>query len=235
MDRTCSRSRRPKRMKTSHARRSYSRSCRPTRTTRRGATSSGPFSQRMECAEAIAREWSMEAEDQYDEAAFDALVRSFDPNRGITLGTLHHHAEQNGWTKPRGHSPTDCMSPTDADTRKIRARLSPLLTAEEVKALPNLPYRVRGLLPAQGVAAIYGDPGLRQIVLGSRPVLLDRGWSLRMVRHEDQTRPVDLRRAGGTWRLSEATKGVGDPPQPDCSRARPDFSLAISRCSKRST
>jgi RecA/RadA recombinase len=34
-----------------------------------------------------------------------------------------------------------------------------LLTAAEVKALPIQPYRVRGLLPAQGVAAIYGEAG----------------------------------------------------------------------------
>jgi putative DNA primase/helicase len=41
------------------------------------------------CAEAIAKAWSMEAADRYDEAAFDNLVGSFDPDRGITLGTLH--------------------------------------------------------------------------------------------------------------------------------------------------
>jgi AAA domain/Primase C terminal 2 (PriCT-2) len=100
-------------------------------------------------AEAIAREWSMKAADRYDASAFDNLVRSFDPSRGITLGTLYHRAEQNGW-KPAA------LQPNVGDSAVKPHRL---LTAQEVKALPNLPYRVRGLLPAQGVAAIYGEPG----------------------------------------------------------------------------
>ena len=105
------------------------------------------------CAEAVAKAWSMEAADRYDEAAFDNLVGSFDPDRGITLGTLHHFAEQNGWTRPLT---SDSAEPLVTQGAPKRGRL---LTSEEVKALPNLLYRVRGLLPAQGVASIYGESG----------------------------------------------------------------------------
>jgi P4 family phage/plasmid primase-like protien len=55
------------------------------------------ISTRWSCAEEIAREWSMKAADRYEEDAFQKLVASFDPSRGITLGTLHHHATLSGW------------------------------------------------------------------------------------------------------------------------------------------
>ena len=118
------------------------------------------------CADAIAREWSMAAGDRYDAAAFDILVRSFDPERGITLGTLHHHAEQNGWTK---QAALDAVNLPVADGDAATSRHRPdrrLLTAEQVKELPILPYRVRGLLPAQGIAAIYGESGSGKSFVG---------------------------------------------------------------------
>lgn len=106
------------------------------------------------CAEQIAQEWSMKAPHRYDEDKLQTVVKSFDPSRGITLGTLYHYAELNGGIKP--------VNPNcDGSTIEARAGSAPcgrLLTAEQVKALPNLPYRVKGLLPAKGVASIYGAP-----------------------------------------------------------------------------
>lgn len=119
-------------------------------------------------AEAIAREWSMRAESRYDEGAFDALIGSFDPTRGITLGTLYHHAEQNGWKKsqaadwePPDWEPARFDDPDPgiphADGSASTSRR--LLTAEQVKAIPAAPYRLRGLLPATGLASLYGESG----------------------------------------------------------------------------
>jgi putative DNA primase/helicase len=51
-------------------------------------------------AETIARDWSMQAKDRYEEEAFQTLVASFDPIRGITPGTLYYHAKLNGWVRP---------------------------------------------------------------------------------------------------------------------------------------
>lgn len=53
------------------------------------------------CAPQFAHGWSKLAPQRYDAAAVDALVRGFDPTRGITIATLFHHAKQNGWTMPQ--------------------------------------------------------------------------------------------------------------------------------------
>lgn len=105
-------------------------------------------------AREIVHVWSKRALDRYDAAALDKLFDSFDPARGITLGTLAFQARKNGWTgkpitlqqvpppSPSGHS----IAPT-------------LMTAEQLRQLPAPPYIVRNVLPARGLAAIYGEPG----------------------------------------------------------------------------
>ena len=111
------------------------------------------------CAEEIACEWSKSVEllpgarHKFEKAAFDNVVSSFKPERGVTLGTLFHHAKEGGWTPP-ARAPE--LLPVDNSAFMVRPRL---LTATEVKALPNTPSLVKGLLPAQGVAAIYGEAG----------------------------------------------------------------------------
>ncbi len=47
-----------------------------------------------QCAEKLAREWSQSVPESYSDASFDAVVKSFDPAGGITLGTLDHHARE---------------------------------------------------------------------------------------------------------------------------------------------
>lgn len=108
------------------------------------------------CAEELARDWSMTAPERFDQRAFDTLAGSFDPLRGITLGTLYYHAEQAGWkaeqmTLSLPSAPTGQIPLVQGKNR--------LLTAMDLKALPVQPYRVRGMLPARGVAAIYGPSG----------------------------------------------------------------------------
>lgn len=106
------------------------------------------------CAEQIAKEWSLTASRRYDENAFQNVRNSFDPSRGISLGTLYHYAKRSGWSGPAGADYSGHPAETPADPTLSKR----LLTAEEVKALPNLPYRVKGLLPAKGLATIYGEP-----------------------------------------------------------------------------
>jgi hypothetical protein len=104
----------------------------------------------------IAHHWSSRASLRYDASAVDDLLRQFDPSGRITLGTLIHHARQSGWT---GHL-THPMAP--------QAPLAPpipppppglLLTVAQLRQLPPTVYVVRGLLPARGLTAIYGEPG----------------------------------------------------------------------------
>jgi len=104
------------------------------------------------CAEDIARDWSKQAAHRYDDAGFDSIVHSFKPDGGITLGTLFHQAMLGGWTPPAKPQRSNVISIAAPGTRR-------LLTAAEIKAQPNQPYVVRELLPAEGVAAIYGETG----------------------------------------------------------------------------
>lgn len=53
------------------------------------------------CADELARAWS-ELGEKYDAKAFDQLVNSFDPAKGITLGTLDHWAREAGWISVAG-------------------------------------------------------------------------------------------------------------------------------------
>ena len=103
----------------------------------------------------IAHLWSQKALHRYDGPALDKLVDDYDPARGITLGTLAYHARQNGWTDKPGLKPQAQQALPPA-TQQARGRL---MTADQLRQLPAAPYVVRSVFPAQGLAAIYGEPG----------------------------------------------------------------------------
>lgn len=52
------------------------------------------------CAESLARDWSLTAPRLFVEADFARDWKSFDPEGGIGFGTLVHHAKENGWQLP---------------------------------------------------------------------------------------------------------------------------------------
>lgn len=104
-----------------------------------------------DCAEELAREWSQSAPERWDEPAFSLLVRSFRPGQ-ITLGTLAHHAQLAGWTG------TSLMPASLLITQHHKSG-NRLLTLDQLLTIKPEPYRVRGVLPARGVAAIYGASG----------------------------------------------------------------------------
>ena len=58
----------------------------------------GILSTGWNCAEQLALEWSMTAEHRFEQRTFDALVRSFDPSRpiSVTYGTLAYLARLGG-------------------------------------------------------------------------------------------------------------------------------------------
>ena len=58
-----------------------------------------------QCAEMLARAWSMTAPDKYTEDEFNKVWRSFDKSGGLGLGTLFHYAEEAGWTPSISQSP----------------------------------------------------------------------------------------------------------------------------------
>lgn len=113
------------------------------------------------CADEVVHRWSKKTPHRYDGATADKLLGDFMPSRGITLGTLAHHARLGGWTGSLamvpGTLPPPPLPPLPPPIPAMPG--GPLLTASELKRLPAVPYVVRGLLPARGLAAIYGEPG----------------------------------------------------------------------------
>lgn len=106
------------------------------------------------CAGQIAHQWSAKSAHRYDAAVVDGLLQDFDPSRGITIGTLAHHARKNGWSGTLPSVQTgEPRQPSDPP------QLPLLMTAEQLRQIPATPYAVRGILPARGVAAIFGEPG----------------------------------------------------------------------------
>mgnify|MGYP005725059807 FL=1 len=90
----------------------------------------------------------------------DKLFKDFDPSHGITIGTLIHLAEKNGWQPTL---PSDSIIASDVrdhtDNELLAERRYKFLGREALLALPKLRWRVKHILPTRGVAAIYGPSG----------------------------------------------------------------------------
>lgn len=89
--------------------------------------------------EALARGWSARGA-KYDAGAFDTVWSTFSPDGGIGVGTLKRMAREAGFREP--------------STAKYR-----LLSSAEILAMPSMSWRVKGVLPETGVAAIFGPSG----------------------------------------------------------------------------
>lgn len=98
-----------------------------------------------QCAEAIAREWSESAPERFEETAFKRVVSSYQPGH-VSLGSLVFLARQHGWSEP-------------VQTLTEQPQPGRLLTVGQLMSIKPEPYRVRSVLPARGVAAIYGASG----------------------------------------------------------------------------
>lgn len=109
------------------------------------------------CAEELARGWSISGGNCYNEKAFDTLVTSFDPTGGITLGTLIHHAKAGGW-RPASAALTPQL-PTAQSADPNGEQRHRLISAAELIDRPALQWSIKGLLPAKGLATIYGQSG----------------------------------------------------------------------------
>jgi hypothetical protein len=105
--------------------------------------------------------WSQESESHwtYDlhnqtENELNQLISSYDPKRGITIGTLIAHAKRNGRTQA---SPFDDISPlNDNPSESIQISKYSPMDRDQLMALPKLKWKVKGIFPDTGIAAIYG-------------------------------------------------------------------------------
>lgn len=109
-------------------------------------------------AKEITLSWSMTVPERFEQEAFDNLVRDYKPEEGITLGTLYHHARLAGWAATTFPLASATEQPTSTALTTAGGKFR-FLTAAEVMAQPISGYRVRGLLPSEGLAAVYGPSG----------------------------------------------------------------------------
>jgi hypothetical protein len=99
------------------------------------------------CGKEIARDWSKECPEKYDDAGFEKAWRDFKPNHQnpVGIGSLYKRAMQAGWQSQAAH-----VQPTPNASRYT------LLDGTHMQALPPLIWRVKGVLPAVGLAALFG-------------------------------------------------------------------------------
>ena len=89
----------------------------------------------------------------------------------VTLGTVFDLARKGGWQKGSGELELKNLRSGEAELNPIRIRSAAeivkdrtqprykLLTSADLHALPPLSWRIRGALPAEGLAAIFGPSG----------------------------------------------------------------------------
>jgi len=159
------------------------------------------------CAPQIAHGWSKLAPHRYDPAAVDALIRSFDPTKGIKLATLFHYARQNGWTMPQQYPLA--IVPSAPQPAPAPGRLS---------AYRPVDWSVHGdIRNARHFAAMFGGRllyihGLKKWLRWSddRWVLCDQGQEIEAAKETaqamlaDATRSLAVDQDRGKWRVKEA-------------------------------
>jgi hypothetical protein len=102
------------------------------------------------CGEEIAREWSRRSA-RYTDDGFDKAWDEFDPSRpnAIGIGSLYRLAIDRGW-KP----PEPVATPGAANDARYK-----VLSTAEISAIPQTDWCVKHILPAKGLAAIFGPSG----------------------------------------------------------------------------
>jgi hypothetical protein len=94
----------------------------------------------------IAKNWSQLCPARYTEDGFEKAWRDFKPNHPnpVGIGSLYKRAMQLGW------------HPNQASDSRSTKSTYKLLTGSDLGALPPVKWRLKGVLPYQGLAALYG-------------------------------------------------------------------------------
>lgn len=97
-------------------------------------------------AKEAAREWSKQCPERYDEQGFEIAWNNYKPNHlnPIGIGSLYKRAIELGWQQAQ--PPTQTPS-----SGKYK-----LLTGNDLRALPPVKWRLKGVFPYEGLAALYG-------------------------------------------------------------------------------
>ena len=94
----------------------------------------------------IAKSWSEQCSNRYTEEGFEKAWNDFKPNHPnpIGIGSLYKRAMQLGWQKAQPTEPTSATG------------LYMLLSGNDLRALPPVKWRLKGVFPYEGLAALYG-------------------------------------------------------------------------------
>lgn len=115
------------------------------------------------CATSLATDWSSQSAQHWKhgngEEALQNLLTGFDPEKTVTLGTLFHHAADNGYAKEANEQVDMSAICYGKGLEKPSApTVIKLYSRSELGALPDPKWVVRDILPETGIAAIYGAP-----------------------------------------------------------------------------
>lgn len=102
----------------------------------------------------IARNWSQQCPARYTDQGFEDAWNGFNPShpRHIGIGSLYKFAMQMGWQNEAKPASTN---------NKYK-----LLTGKDLRVLPPVQWRLKGILPYEGLAAIYGPSASGKSFLG---------------------------------------------------------------------
>jgi hypothetical protein len=98
-----------------------------------------------ECGETVARTWSQLSPKKYSVAGFDDAWKDYKPNHpnAVGIGSLYKRAKELGWKQSSETAPTSSLH-------------YKLLKGEDLRNLPPMQWRLKGVLPQVGLAALYG-------------------------------------------------------------------------------
>jgi hypothetical protein len=102
----------------------------------------------------IAKNWSQQCPARYTDQGFEDAWNGFNPShpRHIGIGSLYKFAMQMGWQNEATPTPT---------INKYK-----LLTGKDLRLLPPVQWRLKGIFPYEGLAAIYGPSASGKSFLG---------------------------------------------------------------------
>ena len=97
-------------------------------------------------AKDVMRDWSKKCPARYDEHGFEIAWNSYKANHSnpIGIGSLYKRSIEFGWQKAQPSEP------------KISTGIYKLLTGNDLRALPPVKWRLKGVFPYEGLAALYG-------------------------------------------------------------------------------
>ena len=96
----------------------------------------------------IAKNWSKQSTDRYTDEGFEKAWSDFKPNHPnpIGIGSLYKRAMELGWKQTQ--------QPKSASASASGAYK--LLTGNDLRAMPPVKWRLKGVFPYEGLAALYG-------------------------------------------------------------------------------